>query len=821
MPPLEPNSFARTLLYSLIDRVKFFTRGIGNGGLSSATSSSAPTALGYPESISPQDYINKYRRGGIAKSLVDLLPKAVWLDSFEVYDNEDPKITTPFEASFSTFSTRVKLTEKLRLAHIACRTNEFAVILIGDRVSDLASPLANLKSFDDVTYLTVYWQDCVDWKDVDLENDEKSPRFGRPNIYTLTTASNKDIKAHHSRVIHVTNPDKCSDLTSLPCLEACWNDLENLILNSGGGSLAAFRRADPGIHIALDPEYQWPEGEEEEYKTKWEKYHEGERKVITTNGVKELTLLASNVHNFGSNVDCIVDLLCGTSRTPRRQLIGNAKGQMGSETEQEDWFNQIEAETNGFAIPLVRETLDRILDVCPAEKKKIQKQDGGTKGTGSFAYQISFGKEKEANESELAKIVESLSRANVNQDKVGQPIIISSARLSEKLGEEPVEMVDSDDVEVKEKKEEKPEDANNPTDKSINSRRTILATSDQIAEYEAVAQVADRFLDDFEENWIAYVDLLRDKVGGISLRNKSTDEFISEVEEVISDLDSDLISNYYGDILGCMEDSGNAAAPYMVKLIENNPVQPTSTTSLIFGYVNSDNYNRTSSKALQRISVQFDLSNPLTIQWATTHAAELVTQLTTNTREGLREIITLAQTGEYTVQTLARDIKSQIGLRADQITAANNLANQLRSSEPGTVVRRFLPRPGVRDVAGFRAKVPAGGANEAWIKQQLDRYNKLQLSNRAKTISRTEVNRSSVEGQKQLWLQSQENGILPKTVLRGWAVTRDELLRDSHEDMAGKTTELDKPWIGGDGASREPGIEINCRCGQYLVFVKG
>lgn len=86
-------------------------------------------------------------------------------------------------------------------------------------------------------------------------------------------------------------------------------------------------------------------------------------------------------------------------------------------------------------------------------------------------------------------------------------------------------------------------------------------------------------------------------------------------------------------------------------------------------------------------------------------------------------------------------------------------------------------------------------------------------ADRAETIARTESMRAAHEGQKQLWRQAEEEGLLNKPK-RTWITTPDDKLCPICEDLDGREAKLEGEY--------EPGIEgppahPNCRCTEGLA----
>src|SRR5262245_14563256 len=150
------------------------------------------------------------------------------------------------------------------------------------------------------------------------------------------------------------------------------------------------------------------------------------------------------------------------------------------------------------------------------------------------------------------------------------------------------------------------------------------------------------------------------------------------------------------------------------------------------------------------LALRFDITNPRAIAWIRAHAAELVTHVTEDTRAGLREIVLQMFERGIPPNQAARLIKQQIGLLPNHAKAVANLRTRL-----------------VKD-----------GVAAPRIERQVARYTDQLLTWRAKMIARTETIRASSEGQRELWDQAVEQGLIPKDARRRWVVTPDDRLCD-------------------------------------------
>lgn len=207
-----------------------------------------------------------------------------------------------------------------------------------------------------------------------------------------------------------------------------------------------------------------------------------------------------------------------------------------------------------------------------------------------------------------------------------------------------------------------------------------------------------------------------------------------------------------------------------------------------------------------------DVTNPKSLAWARTRAAELITEITPDTKLAVRAMIGNGFELGIPPRKLAQSIKQAVGLRTDQVAAIRNLRKEMQDARVGDYITRFPIRPGVRASPGFRVRVPAGDRT-AWIEKQTARYTQMQHRYRSVMIARSETMRASGQGQRDMWRQNRDRGYLDAGQKRFWIVTPDSRLREEHAAHEGEQVGLDEPWPWG----YEVGEEIHCRCGEGLV----
>jgi len=217
----------------------------------------------------------------------------------------------------------------------------------------------------------------------------------------------------------------------------------------------------------------------------------------------------------------------------------------------------------------------------------------------------------------------------------------------------------------------------------------------------------------------------------------------------------------------------------------------------------------------------FFATNPRAINWAAGYSGRQIVEIDRRTRQAIQRMVADAfeegfvdgAAGEFrnirgiNPRLLARRVRSQVGLTTRQLRAVRNLREEMTNRVRGTIKR-----------AGIEISVPAGGFSSSQISRAASRYTERLHRGRALNISRTETITSSNEGQRQVWLQAREDGLLTGTEKRQWIVTPDDRLCPICRRMAGQARGLDEAFDAGRfGRVMGPTAHPQCRCATGLI----
>lgn len=310
-------------------------------------------ALGYDRVITAKMYRDRFRRGGLAKRVVDAYPKATWRGGAELIEDDDPEISTDFEESWIALEERIHCWTWFQRVDTLAGLGRYAGLLIG-AAGELDTELPRMTSPDDVLYLAAYGEDelTVDT----LVEDTTSERYGEPEFYKITRKTDKKLKSaglkdrrvHWSRILHVADNVLDDKVHGEPRMQDVWNYLDDLDKCVGGGSEAFWLRVHQGLYFKIDKDVTLDEDTKKAMKDSANEFIHKMRRTLAFKGA-DVTPLGSDVSPFSTQVASIVSLISGTTGIPQRILLGSERGELASSQDQENWDTRVKERRNDFA----------------------------------------------------------------------------------------------------------------------------------------------------------------------------------------------------------------------------------------------------------------------------------------------------------------------------------------------------------------------------------------------------------------------------------------------------------------------------------------
>jgi hypothetical protein len=209
-----------------------------------------------------------------------------------------------------------------------------------------------------------------------------------------------------------------------------------------------------------------------------------------------------------------------------------------------------------------------------------------------------------------------------------------------------------------------------------------------------------------------------------------------------------------------------------------------------------------------QIVIDFDRTDPNALQWAREASAQLIKEISQETRAAVMAVIERAFEDGLPPRVAARQIRQLVGLTERQALAVVRLRFRLMDARPGSIVR-----------AGKVAiRIPKSGVSADLIARSANGYAQRLHKLRSVTIARHETLAASNEGQHQLWRQAMRSGLLRDDEQRTPVLTPDDRLCETCRTMDGQLRGLTEPFTLPDGSSvMNPPFHVTCRCSQRIV----
>lgn len=210
----------------------------------------------------------------------------------------------------------------------------------------------------------------------------------------------------------------------------------------------------------------------------------------------------------------------------------------------------------------------------------------------------------------------------------------------------------------------------------------------------------------------------------------------------------------------------------------------------------------TSMRTRLQPPTRFDKTNPDAVEWAANYASDSIRDITAESRAAINRVIAQRLASGASTRNVAKVIQMSVGLTERHAAAVLNLADRLANS-PGKVVK-----------AGTLVfRVPPTGLTDKKIQEALAKYATRLTKVRAQNIARTATRTASSEGQRQMWRQAREKGLLTGQEKRQWIASSNSCPMCAALD--GETATLEGRFPGGFA---HPPAHGSCTCTQALTY---
>lgn len=194
-------------------------------------------------------------------------------------------------------------------------------------------------------------------------------------------------------------------------------------------------------------------------------------------------------------------------------------------------------------------------------------------------------------------------------------------------------------------------------------------------------------------------------------------------------------------------------------------------------------------------NMSFNKTNPNSLKFAETRAAELVTAIDAITRDSIRRAIIDAFNEQLDYRATARRIKNVVGLHPRWAEAVTNF-------EKKEFAR--LVRSGLKEETARARSI-----------ERSTRYADSLKSKRATMIARTEIQIAQNEGRQEGWNQAFEEGYVDVESRKMWVIAQDERTCPICTELDGEIVGWNEVFSSGH---ETPGrVHPNCRCTMVII----
>lgn len=330
-------------------------------------------SCGYPAELTAEEMELRYKRMGIARTVVNAFPMACWRRPPAVYET-DEDTETAFEKAWNALQKKQQVLMRLRQVDLLAGRGEFAVLLFGldggPELEQEPSPRSRL------LYLRPYHPSKV--KVAEREKDASSERYGLPVLYEIQRRQNEDslppIRVHWKRVLHVADGLDDRDDIGEHRLTAVWNDLLDIEKISAGGSEMFWKGGFPTTLLNIDKDLNPSEDEKAAMSAQVEEMLHGLTRVLRMRGVNATQLLPSLV-SPENHFRMKVQQIAAATGIPTRILLGSEEAQLAGEQDSMNWLDRVDARRSDFCEQwILRPFVARcqLLGILPALPENVE-----------------------------------------------------------------------------------------------------------------------------------------------------------------------------------------------------------------------------------------------------------------------------------------------------------------------------------------------------------------------------------------------------------------------------------------------------------------
>lgn len=391
---------------------------------------------GYPKSITEVQYRAMYDRE-LGRRVVNVFPEETWKCLPRIYEDPDPENITPFEESLDALEGRLHLLHYMQRVDELSGIGQYGVLLWGlDDGLPLNQPVEGWEGWEEVTgkprtttvpprrLLYIRPLDASLVRISQFEQDVTNPRYGQPTQYTLVLRDPRNMEpggvtlpsgeatnqtqVHWTRVTHIADNRKTSEVLGTPRMEAVWNRLYDLRKVLGGSGEMYWRGGFPGISLETQPGLENAELDTDATREMMFDYMNGLQRYLALTGMTAKSL-APQIADPSASFEVQVKAMCITLGVPYRVFVGIEEGVVSGDQATRAWNGRLANRQGRYVTPmLIDPVLQRLVDygvlAAPAKPQgwvvewpdltspsELEKADVLVKKTEAFAKYVGGG----------------------------------------------------------------------------------------------------------------------------------------------------------------------------------------------------------------------------------------------------------------------------------------------------------------------------------------------------------------------------------------------------------------------------------------------
>lgn len=329
---------------------------------------------GYPLQISPQMYREMYDRDGTAGRVVDLLPEESWENPPEVYENEDEEAEeTDFEKDWKGMVEEHNLYHYLERVDKLSGIGSFGLLLLGlddgkplnqpvDSIDERTGKPKGTPKETKLLYMRAFDESLVHvgrWN-----TDQTTGRYAQPEIYLVrfldysvvpigqTVTDVITHMVHWSRVVHIADNRKSSEVFGVPRMQRVFNRLLDLRKLYGGSAEMFWKGGFPGIGFEVLPELADAEIDQNATRQQMEEYFSGLRRYFAVAGMTIKTL-NPNIEKPKEHIEAQQQNIALSIGVPWRVWMGSEVAVKAGEQDSDAWDVRLQRRKNQYLTPMV------------------------------------------------------------------------------------------------------------------------------------------------------------------------------------------------------------------------------------------------------------------------------------------------------------------------------------------------------------------------------------------------------------------------------------------------------------------------------------